>query len=54
MRLFVNHQLILIAIQPKSISLKQICYKRYQGNLEFQIMGGPNKSGGPTDNLKYK
>ena len=31
MRLLVNHQLILIAMQPKSISLEQICYKRSQG-----------------------
>ena len=31
MRFLVNHQLILIAIQPKSISLEQICYKRSQG-----------------------
>ena len=31
MRLLVNHQIIPIAIQPKSISLKQICYKRSQG-----------------------
>ena len=31
MRLLVNHQLIPIAIQFKSISLEQICYKRSQG-----------------------
>ena len=31
MRLLVNHQLIPIALQPESISLEQICYKRYQG-----------------------
>ena len=31
MRLLVNHQLIPITIQPKSISLEQICYKRSQG-----------------------
>ena len=31
MRFLVNHQLIPIAIQPKSISLEQICYKRSQG-----------------------
>ena len=31
MRLLVNHQLIPIAIQPKSISPEQICYKRSQG-----------------------
>ena len=31
MQLLVNHQLILIAIQFKSISLEQICYKRSQG-----------------------
>ena len=31
MRLLVNHQLIPIAIQPKSTSLEQICYKRSQG-----------------------
>ena len=31
MRLLVNHQLIPIAIQPQSISLEQICYKRYPG-----------------------
>ena len=31
MRLLVNHQLIQIAIQPKSISLEQICYKISQG-----------------------
>ena len=30
MRLLVNNQLIPIAIQPKSISLGQICYKRSQ------------------------
>ena len=30
MRLLVNHQLTPIAIQPKSISLEQICYKRPQ------------------------
>ena len=30
-RLLVNHQLISIAIQPKSVSLEQICYKRSQG-----------------------
>ena len=29
-RLLVNHQLILIALQPKSISLEQTCYKRSQ------------------------
>ena len=33
MRLLVNHQLIPIAIQPKSISLEQICHKRSQGNI---------------------
>ena len=31
MRLSVNHQLIPIAIHPKSTSLEQICYKRSQG-----------------------
>ena len=31
MRLLVNHQSIPIAIQSKSISLEQICYKRSQG-----------------------
>ena len=31
MRLLINHQLIPIAIQPKSISLEQICYKRSHG-----------------------
>ena len=31
MRLLVNHQVILIAIQSKSILLKQICYKGSQG-----------------------
>ena len=31
MRLLVNHQLIPIAIQPKSISPEQISYKRSQG-----------------------
>ena len=31
MRLLVNHQLIPIAIQPKSISLEQICYKKSHG-----------------------
>ena len=31
MRLLFNHQLILFVIQPKSISLKQICYKRSHG-----------------------
>ena len=29
--LLVNHQLIPITIQPKSISLEQICYKKPQG-----------------------
>ena len=31
MRLLVNHQLIPVAIQPKSISPEQICCKRSQG-----------------------
>ena len=31
MRLLVNHQLIQIAMQSKSISLEQISYKRSQG-----------------------
>ena len=31
MRLLINHQLSPIAIQPKSISHEQICYKRSQG-----------------------
>ena len=31
MQLLVNHQLISIAIQPKDISLQQICYKRSRG-----------------------
>ena len=31
MRLLDNHQLILITIQPKGISLEQICCKRSQG-----------------------
>ena len=31
MRLLVNHQLIPIAIHPKSIYLEQICYERSQG-----------------------
>ena len=31
MRLLVNHQLILIAIQSTIISLEQICYKRSKG-----------------------
>ena len=31
MRLMVNHRLVLIAIQSKSISLEQICYKRSKG-----------------------
>ena len=31
MQLLVNYQLIPIAIQPKSIILEQICYKRSQG-----------------------
>ena len=31
MQLPVNQQLIPIAIQPKSICLEQICYKRSQG-----------------------
>ena len=31
MRLLLNHQLIPIAIQPKSISLEQISYQRSQG-----------------------
>ena len=31
MGLLVNHQLVPIAIQPKSISLEQICYKISQG-----------------------
>ena len=31
MRLLVNHQLVSVMIQPKSISYEQICYKRSQG-----------------------
>ena len=31
MRLLVNHQLVPIAVQAKSISLEQICYKRSRG-----------------------
>ena len=31
MRLLVDHQLIPIVIQTKSISIEQICYKRFQG-----------------------
>ena len=31
MRLLINHQLILMVIHCKSISLEQICYKRSQG-----------------------
>ena len=31
MRLLVIHQLILTVIQPESISLEQICYKRSEG-----------------------
>ena len=31
MRLLVNYQLILIAAQPKSITLEQICHKRCEG-----------------------
>ena len=31
MRLLVNHQPIPIAMQSKSISLEQICYKRSKG-----------------------
>ena len=31
MRLLLNHQLIPITMQPKSISLEQICSKRSQG-----------------------
>ena len=31
MRLPVNHQLISIAIQTKSVSVYQMCYKRSQG-----------------------
>ena len=31
MRLLVNHQLIPIVMQPKSIFLEQTCYKRSQG-----------------------
>ena len=34
MRLLVNDQLNVIAIQSKSISLEQICYKRSQGIFE--------------------
>ena len=30
-RLMVSHQLISIAIQFKSISIEQICHKRFQG-----------------------
>ena len=37
MRLLVNYQLILIAVQPKSISLEQICYKRCQGNAATSL-----------------
>ena len=31
MQLLVNHQLIPIVMQHKSISLEKICYKRSQG-----------------------
>ena len=31
MQLLVNHQFIPISVQPKSISLEQICYKSSQG-----------------------
>ena len=31
MRLLVNYQLILIAAQPKRITLEQICHKRCEG-----------------------
>ena len=31
MRLLVNHQFITIMMQPKGISLEQICYKRSKG-----------------------
>ena len=37
MRLLVNYQLILIAVQPKSISLETICYKRCQGNAATSL-----------------
>ena len=30
MQLLVNRQFILVVMQPKGISLEQICYKRFQ------------------------
>ena len=47
MRLLVNHQLIPIAIQPKRISLEQICYKRSQGitvTLLHYLLFSPSKN----------
>ena len=41
-RLMVSHQLIPIAIQFKSISIEQICHKRFQGigvtSLHFLLL----------------
>ena len=41
-RLMVSHQLIPIAIQSKSISIEQICHKRFQGigvtSLHFLLL----------------
>ena len=39
MRLLVNHQLIPIAIRPKSISFKQIRYKISQGIAVTSLHG---------------
>ena len=39
MRLLVNHQIIPIAMQPISISLEQICYKRSQGIAVTSLHG---------------
>ena len=37
MQLLVNHQLILIVTQPKSISYEEICYKRSQGIVAMSL-----------------
>ena len=55
MRLLVNHQLIPIAIQPKSISLEQICYKRSQGiavTSQYCFLFFDFKKQGPKMNLE--
>ena len=52
MRLLVNHQLIQIAMQSKSISLEQISYKRSQGIAITSLHSSffDVKKQGPTTN----